>query len=213
MLGERRRAVTMDVVGVKRKKAVDRSIDFAAQAVLDALAYHGALLARYCQKVRLAVGRDRSAKRHVQLLARPPRAPRLAVSQLQMIDAEGLREVARRLNQGARGVGVAGRRAAVDAERQRNKRVTEEPALDFRQRQDADDLPATFGDAVVGTMAKDVLDDLAPADTMKEARLSARLDIRFPTQRIPVIECAHGSTLCSGLPGCQFRRRGIPHAA
>ena len=74
----------------------------------------------------------RSCRGHVGL-------GRGAVAQLEVLDAEIARQVARRAVQRGRARLVGDRRAAVDRERQRHQRVAEEQALHARQRQHADD--------------------------------------------------------------------------
>ena len=112
-----------------------------------------------------------------------------------MFDAKRAREFARRLDQAALGRGVVRCRPAIHAERQRNEGVAEQAALDFGERQDADDPPAPLRDAVVAAMAKDLLDDLAPADAMKETRVRATVDEVFPALRVRGDERTHGDVV------------------
>src|ERR1022692_4256633 len=118
-----------------------------------------------------------------------------------MFNAERPREIAGRLDKDTRGGGIGGSRAAGDAERQRDKRVTKKPALYFRKGKDSDNPSASFGDPVVGPVAKHVLDDLAPPDAVKEARLSARLDVRLPRLGIQGCERANDDTFHHGPMG------------
>ena len=100
--------MAVDVVGVEREEPVDRRVDLAAQAALDALAHHRALLARDGEQVRLDVGQDLLAEGDVQVLARPVGLARDAVAQLEVVDAELVRERARgRVQRGRRAGSVA----------------------------------------------------------------------------------------------------------
>ena len=98
----------MHVVGVERKESIDAGVDVAAQAVLDALAHHRALLARDGQHVGLLVGQDVLAKRHVEVLRRPVVVPGIDVAQFEVIDAQSLRDSLRLVFQGRRS-GLIGR--------------------------------------------------------------------------------------------------------
>ena len=92
-------------------------------------------------------------------------------------------------------VGVVRRRAAIDAERQRNQRVAEKPASYLRERQNADDPAAALGEKVMRAMAKHILDDLAPPDAVEESRLrtSCRRTVPIaarPRERTRARRCA-----------------------
>ena len=132
------------------------------------------------QKVGLGVGVQRLAKPHVQILLRPVRTPGRATAEFEMLDVERVGKRRGRFDQRAPASGVGRRRAAVDAERQRHQRMAEQAALHLGQRQDAGDRARTLGDQIVRAVAKDVLDDLPPADAVKERRFGTALDECFP---------------------------------
>src|SRR5450631_1005759 len=91
--------------------------------------------------------------------------------------------------------------------------MTEKAAFYLGKREDADDLSATLGDAVMRAMAKDVLDDFAPPDAMKEARFSGRLDIRFPPLGVCGLERADDRTFHHGPLGGRWHHCGIHQVA
>src|SRR5215510_6787972 len=137
----RRRAMPAHVVRVEAEEAADRGVELAAQALLDPLAHHRALLARDGEHVRLLVGEDRLAEGHVELLPRPSRLAHDAVLELEMGYAEPLGELARRSVEERDRRRVSRRDTAVHAKRQRHERVAEEETLDLRERQNADEAP------------------------------------------------------------------------
>ena len=109
------------VVGIEREEAIDVRIDVADEFVLDALAYHGALLARDGEHVGFGLGQDRLAEGDVQLLPRPVRMAGLEVAIFQVLHAKLTGQaVGLGLEQGKRllaGIGGGGD-AAIHAERQ-----------------------------------------------------------------------------------------------
>ena len=165
--------MAVHVVGVEREEAVDAGVDLAAQAVLDALAHHRALLARDGQHVGFFVGQDGLAEGDVQVLPRP-----VGVARLRRCAARGastprlLRELLGLvLPAPARGFGAVGRHAAVDGERQADQRVAEQQALHVRQRQHAFDAAVGFGVQEVRVVAEDLAQDLLPAGAVEEGGL------------------------------------------
>jgi len=64
---------------------------------------------------------------------------------------------------------VDGGDTAIDGERQRNQRVSEQHTLRLHERKHAGDPVAAFGQQVVGAMAKHLFVNLAPADLPKES--------------------------------------------
>ena len=90
-----------------------------------------------------------------------------------MLDAERARELDRGVDQRPLGLRVARGGPAVDAERQRHERVTEQAALHLGKRENADDLAAALGQPIVRPVAEVVLEDAAPADAVEERRLRA----------------------------------------
>ncbi len=201
----------MDVVRVERKESVNGVVDFTAQPMLDSLADHGALLARYRLQVRVDVGKQVLAKCDVELLAWPGRAFDVAIPEFEVLHAERLCKLGGRLDERIFDIGTVCRGSPVRAKRQRNQGVSEQAALDFRERQYAYDLAAAFGNAVVRPMAKHILDDLAPADAMEETRVGASVDKCFPPLRVCRVECTHRDlvhrrVLSSGWLGCKLHQ-------
>src|SRR5262245_43519169 len=174
------------VVRVEPEEAVDRAVELAAQAVLDPLAHHRALLARDGEHVRLLVGEDRLAEGHVELLPRPSRLAHDAVLELEMGYAEPLGELARRSVEERDRRRVSRRDAAVHAKRQRHERVAEEETLDLREGQNADEAPRALREQVIGAVTEAVRDDFLPARAMEERRLQAARDERVPAREIAV---------------------------
>ncbi len=126
-----------------------------------------------------------------------------------MLRAERACETRRRLNERVARPGIARRRPRVDAERQRGKRVTEEPAAHFRERQHADQLPPALRDEVMATVIEYIFDDVAPADSMEESRLWAGFHEGFPAARIGVRERPNGDALGRPLDACDVCRGGV----
>src|SRR5437867_11476604 len=102
--------MAMYVIRVERKKAVARLIDLATQPMLDPFSNHCSLLARDGMHVGVDVWRQLFSERHIQILARPFRALRYTVPELEVIDTQRVRELSRCLDQRALCFGVKRRR-------------------------------------------------------------------------------------------------------
>ena len=100
-----------------------------------------------------------------------------------MVDGELSRQRRPVLEQGC---GVARLRddTPVDGEGKGNQRVTEQDALDVRERQHAFDAPGPLHIQKMRAMAKDLGDDLLPAGAMEKRRAAASCDESVPTRRL-----------------------------
>ncbi len=128
-----------------------------------------------------------------------------------MLDVQRVRQRGGRFDQRASGFGIGRRRAAIHAEGQRDQRVAEQAAPDLGQRQDAGYCAGTLGDQVVCAMAKDVLDDVPPADAVKERRFGTALDEFFPRGGIGCDEGPHADAVGRASDADDFAGRRFHH--
>ena len=168
---EHRGAEAVHAARIRVEHAVDVGVDFAAQAQLDPLAHHRALLARDGVQVGFVVARDLLAEGDVQFLGVPAGVARvraLHAAVFEVADAELARQrIGGAVQHGQHGR-MFGDRAAVHAERHRAQRMAEQAALDFGQRQHADDAAVLLDVVEEGLDAERSLDHRLPAGQVEE---------------------------------------------
>src|SRR5690348_2997186 len=109
---------------------------------------------------------------------------------LEMRDIKTVGQLSRRSIECLDSVQIRADRTAIDAERQRTQRMTEQRTLDVDQRQYSFDRPIAFRAQVVTAMPQAVLDDTFPAGAMKESRFGTTIDELIPLGKAPLVEFA-----------------------
>ena len=186
---ENRRAQTMHAAGIDRIEAIDGPLDFAAQAVLDALAHHRALFARDRLHICVVVGRNLLAERRVSFgIPDPVVVVRRHQLVGQHIDPKLLRQRYRRAVE--RGIGLVVDRcgSAINAKRIRYQRVAKQPAAYMDERQDSAYRTAALGEQEIAVMSETLRQHPPPSCTVKECRLRTRRHESVPARAFGIVE-------------------------
>ena len=146
-------------------------------------------------QVLLAVLVDGLAERDVEILARPARMPLRAITHLQVVDAESLRELAGARRESRTGLLIHAQHAAIDAERRGHEGVSEQQALHFGQRKHASDDSVPLGDQVVGRVAEGPPEHVLPLGPMEERALGVSGDECIPGRPVRPGARAHAGSV------------------
>ncbi|MCY1520667.1 hypothetical protein D9M68_554490 [compost metagenome] len=195
--------MAVHVVGVQGEETVGGQVHVRSQAVLDALAHHGALLARNGEHVVFFLGQDGLAEGDVELLHRPVGVAAVNVAKLQMIGAQFDRQALCFGFECGRDSLRFGGHAAVHGKGQPGERIAKKPALHMGQGQNTLDLAILLGKEEIRGMPEHITNDGLPPRSVEERGIGTLRNEGLPLGDLVVV----GAVQALNLQGAAVRQR------
>ena len=170
----------MNVVSKNLEKTVGIAVDRTNQAILDALADHGALFTRDGQHIGFDFGQNFLAEGDIERLGWPVVMAWCTIAEFQMIDTQSDSQFLCFFFKRLRCLRVAGGDATVNGKGQGGQRIAEEQAFDVGQGKDTEDFSITLGVQEISRMAKYFAENALPLGPMEKSGFRAVEDKLVP---------------------------------